>query len=200
MKATTANRDVNAGSLRGLVLPIAALCVSRNSIYKQIEGVEAYDQARGARTFPGGMPIVAHPPCRAWSAHCAHQAKPEPGEKELGLWCVEQVKQWGGVLEQPAHSRLWDAARLPKPGWTHTRDLWAMEVWQCWWGYSMRKATWLLFSKIHPMNVRTPLQLHPRGNDRRREQLMSREQRSATTLEFAQWLVTTARLVGQNAD
>lgn len=36
--------------------------------------------------------------------------------KELGLWCAEQVRKWGGILEQPAHSRLWEAAGLPRPG------------------------------------------------------------------------------------
>jgi hypothetical protein len=178
--------------------PVAVLCAQLNSVYHDIEGLEVYDINRDARTFSGGMPVIAHPPCRSWSAHCAHQAKPAPGERELGLWCVDQVKRWGGVLEQPANSRLWDAARLPKPGWTHTRDLWAMEVWQAWWGYPMRKATWLLFSQICPMTVRTPLQLHPRGCDRRREQLMSKNERSKTTPEFARWLVMTARQVGQN--
>lgn len=178
--------------------PVAVLCVQRNSVYRDMLGVETYDQERDARTFPGGMPVIAHPPCRAWSRHCSHQAKPDAGEKDLGLWCVDQVRKWGGILEQPAGSRLWDAAQLPKPGWTHTRDLWAMEVWQAWWGYPMRKATWLLFARICPMTVRTPLQLHPRGCDRRREQLMSKNERSKTTEQFARWLVTTARLVGQN--
>jgi hypothetical protein len=169
------------------------LCVAKNSAYVGMPGLELFDQARDARTFAGGMPLIAHPPCRAWSAHCAHQAKPEPGEKELGLWCAEQVKQMGGVLEQPAHSRLWDAAKLPKPGWTHSADVWSMEVWQAWWGYPMRKATWLFFSGISPLSVKTPLQLHPHGCDRRREQLMSKKERSATTPAFARWLVDVAR-------
>lgn len=72
-----------------------------------------------------------------------------------------------------------------------------MEVWQAWWGYPMRKATWLLFSQISPMAVTTPLQLHPRGFDRRREQIMSKNQRSATCPQFAHWLVATARLAGR---
>lgn len=94
---------------------VAALCVAPRSAYHDMPGVEAYDMKRDALTFPGGMPIVAHPPCRAWSAYCAHQAKPVAGEMELGLWCADMVRKWGGVLEQPAHSRLFDAACLPKP-------------------------------------------------------------------------------------
>lgn len=189
-------------SVQRLVRPVAVLCVQRNSAYHGMDGVEAYDLERDARTFPGGMPVIAHPPCRSWSAHCSHQAKPEAGEQELGLWCVEQVIEWGGILEQPAHSRLWGTAGLPEPGQTTGRAfgnwLWSMEVWQAWWGYPMRKATWLMFSQIHPKDVRVPLRLHPRGCDRRREQLMSKNQRSATTLEFARWLVATARQVLPN--
>lgn len=177
---------------------IAVLCCSRNSIYKSIDGLECFDSKRDARNFLGQMPVIAHPPCRSWSAFCAHQAKPSPGERELGLFCVEQVKQWGGgVVEQPAHSRLWDAAGLPKPGWTHRGDSWSCEVWQAWWGYPMRKATWLFFSKINPSKVFYPLRLHPRGGDKRKEQVMSKNQRSATTKEFALWLVNLARQVSE---
>lgn len=115
------------------------------------------------------------------------------------MWCVEQVKQWGGVLEQPAHSRLWDAAKLPRPGWATNGDLWATEVWQNCWGYPMKKATWLLFSKVSPLFVLYPFKLHPEGADRRTEQLMSKRQRSATTPAFAAWLVDKARQVGRPA-
>jgi hypothetical protein len=167
---------------------VAILCANTNSIYKQFDGVEVFDKARNARSFSGGMPVIAH---------CAHQAKPEPDEKELGLWCVDQVKKWGGVLEQPAHSRLWDAAQLPKPGWSHNGVSWSLEVWQAWWGYPMRKATWLYFSNINPLFVLYPFRLHPQGGDRRREQLMSKSQRSATTHEFAEWLIKTAAFVGR---
>ena len=143
------------------------------------------------------MSVVCHAPCRPWSAHCAHQAKPEPGEKELGPFCAEMLRQWGGVLEHPAHSRLFDAANLPKPGGSHA-DLWTVEVWQAWWGYPMRKATWLCFCGVSPEQIEVPFRLHPRGGDRRTEQLMSKHQRSATTLEFATWLVDVARRAGHN--
>lgn len=172
---------------------VAVLCVAPKSIYKAIPGVECYDPTRDVRTFAGGMPVVAHPPCRSWSAYCAHQAKPEPGEKDLGPLCVEWLRKCGGVLEHPAHSRLFDACNLPKPGWTSRSDLWSMEVWQAWWGYSMRKKTWLCFSGISPNDVHFPIVLHSAGGDRRREQLMSKAQRSATHPALAEWLVETAR-------
>jgi hypothetical protein len=173
---------------------IAVLCAQRRSVYHRMLGVDVYDIDRDARTFPGGMPVIAHPPCRAWSKHCAHQAKPDPGEKELGIWCAQQVKKWGGILEQPAGSRLWHATGLPDPG-EHLAgwSLWSESVWRAWWGYSMRKATWLLFSQIDPSHVKWPLVLHNPGLDRRREQVMSKNQRSKTAPAMAEWLVATAR-------
>lgn len=173
-------------------MKIAALCVHRNSVYRSIQEVECYDIERDARTFPGAMPVIAHPPCRSWSAFCGHQAKPAPGERELALWCVEQVKQWGGILEQPAHSRLWEAADLPVVGYGNEQAF-SIEVWQAWWGYPMKKGTWLFFSKIRPESVELPFILHPEDVDRSREQLMSHAERSRTTPAFALWLVNTIR-------
>lgn len=174
--------------------PVAVFCAATKTAYRGMEGVEVYDRIRNVRTFSGGMPVIAHPPCRSWSLYCRHQAKPEPGEQELGLWCAEQVKRWGGVLEHPARSLLWEAAGLPRPGVTSRGDAWSIEVWQAWWGYPMRKTTWLFVSKVYAGDMpEVPFCLHPRGGDRRTEQRMSKNQRSATTPEFAAWLVEVAR-------
>ena len=173
---------------------IAALCVSRVSIYKTIQGVECYDIDRDARMFNGGMSIVAHPPCRAWSAYCAHQAKPLPGEKELGLWCAEKLRECGGVLEHPAYSRLFDAAGLPKPGQPECGGMWSMAVDQSWWGDPRKKSTWLCFSNVPRTEIEVPFVLRSCRGDRRRWQVMSKHQRSATCEGFARWLVDCARL------
>jgi len=72
-----------------------------------------------------------------------------------------------------------------------------MEIWQAWFGYPMKKATWLYFSKINAADmVAVPYCLHARGGDRRAEQRMSKQQRSATPRAFAQWLVAVARRAG----
>lgn len=171
---------------------VAILCVAPRSVYRTLNAVECYDKLRDVRTFRGGMPVVCHPPCRSWSAYCAHQAKPEPGEKELGTLCVEWLKKCGGVLEHPAHSRLFDATKLPKPG-EMTDGLWTVEVLQAWWGDSRTKKTWLCFSGIGKSGVQFPLRLHDPHGDRRRWQLLNSTSRSATVLEMAQWLVDVAR-------
>jgi hypothetical protein len=172
---------------------VAVLCVSAKSIYKQLAGVECYDMRRDVRSFAGGMPVVAHPPCRSWSAKCAHQAKPLPGEKELGPLCVEWLRKCGGVLEHPANSRLFAHCGLPRPG--EARDgLWSIAVSQAWWGHSITKNTWLCFAHISPRAVEFPMVLHNGARDHRRWQLMSRAKRSATPRAMAEWLVASAAL------
>jgi hypothetical protein len=141
------------------------------------------------------MPVVAHPPCRTWSAYTAHQAKAPAGEKELGLLCADWLRQEGGVLEHPAHSRLFEAADLPKPG-ERRGHLFTVLVLQAWWGYAMRKATWLCFSRVDMRLIEFPYQMHDSRSglgDRRRQQVMSKNQRAATTPAFAAWLVAAAR-------
>ncbi len=175
------------GDRLGKTMTVAILCAARKSAYKNMKGVEVYDIDRDARTFSGGMPIVAHPPCRGWSKWLWHQAKPEPGEKELGLWCCDQLRECGGVLEQPAGSKLFFAAGFPDS------QIWMIEVWQAWWGYPTKKSTWLAFCGIDPATVNPPFRLHPRGRDGKVFENMSRAQRAHTTPEFAEWLVSIAR-------
>jgi hypothetical protein len=183
-------------------IPVAVLCVARKSVYKSIPGVDAFDIVRDARSFPGGMRVLAHPPCRLWSAYCSHQAKcsnPE-SEKGLGIFCVDQVRKWGGVIEQPGHSRLFDACKLPKPGWATNvhKDGFSIEVPQFWFGDQREKNTWLWFRGILPCDLpRMPFRLKGQGGDRRVWQLMSsKNERERTPLEFAQWLIECARKCG----
>ena len=95
--------------------PVAVLFASEDSAYKTLAGCDVYDIERDALTWPGGCPVVAHPPCRAWG-QLRYWAKPRPGEKELALWAVEQVQRWGGAgassaLNAVASSRIARAGR-----------------------------------------------------------------------------------------
>ena len=186
---------------------VAVLCVAQKSPYKGMPGVETFDKRRNVRTFKGGMPVVAHPPCRAWSPFTSHQSKPAVGEAELGLLCADWLRREGGVLGHPAHSRLFEVAGLPPPG-KRIGDLFTVPVLQAWWGYPMRKATWLCFSRVDPRCLDFPAAAEnqstglfpfphhdPRSGegDRRRQQVMSRAQRAATCEPLAHWLVNAAR-------
>ena len=175
---------------------VAVLCVSGQSPYKKIPGADCYDRRRGARSFPGGIPVVAHPPCRAWSATCRHLAKPEPGERDLAPWAVEVIQREGGVLEHPAHSVLWDELGLPKPGDPPDPEtgLWSQLVHQSWFGSHRRKPTWLLFAGITEAELpELPFRLMPRESEVAKWNALCQAGRSRTPVEMAEWLLAVAR-------
>lgn len=138
---------------------VAALFIRHDSIYKRLEGVEAFDEERDARTFPGGMPVVAHQPCEQWG-QLAHQAHVDPESKALAPWAVEQVRTWGGVLEHPNRSKLWEFCGLPAPGKGLDRfGGWTLAVSQKWWGHEAEKLTLLYVVGVNPFTVSLPLTL-----------------------------------------
>lgn len=100
-----------------------------------------FDAEDDARRYAGPWPVVAHPPCGPWG-RLRHLSRHD--DPTLALRAVEQVRCWGGVLEHPAYSKLWDAARLPRPG--EPADAWggvSLRVDQVDFGHVARKATWL---------------------------------------------------------
>jgi hypothetical protein len=96
-------------------MSIAALYVRDGSTYSQILGVDCWPRSRDARLWPGGAPAIAHPPCRAWGKYKSW-AKPDPGERELAPFAVQQVRRNRGVVEHPVGSALWSELALPLPG------------------------------------------------------------------------------------
>lgn len=167
-------------------MKVSVLCAARNSIYHELDGVDVYDETRDAYTFAGGTPIIGHPPCRHWSLFCRQQADKttEEREKKLGLWCIDQLMKNGGVIEQPWGSLLFKHL----PG-----EVSRLSVPQYWFGYPTMKSTWLAYYRCTLPEV--PYRLHDQGNDRRRMAVMSKNQRSATTRQMAEWLIAAARTV-----
>jgi hypothetical protein len=94
------------------LLVIAILFARDDSRYKDFNVYDVYDINRDARTFCKKMPVIAHPPCRAWGM-LSHMANPREGEKQLAYLALAQVRLNGGILEHPAGSRLWKEAPLP---------------------------------------------------------------------------------------
>jgi hypothetical protein len=94
---------------------IAVLFARNDSRYKDFNVYDVYDIDRDARTFCKKMPVIAHPPCRAWGM-LSHMANPREGEKQLAYLALAQVRLNGGILEHPAGSRLWKEAPLPVAG------------------------------------------------------------------------------------
>lgn len=187
---------------------VAALFCRADSVYKTLPGVDAWDIDRDARRWPGGAPVVAHPPCRAWG-RLRHFAKPRDDEKALALWAVDQVRRNGGVLEHPKASTLWPTAGLPMPG--HAPDAWGgwtLGISQHWWGHRAEKLTMLYIVGCAPSDVPDmPMLLgeatHVIAQDRRRPDgtrdahgrrpEVTKPEREHTPPELAVWLVELAR-------
>jgi hypothetical protein len=81
------------------MITVSALYVRKDSVYKSL-GVDCWDIERDATKWPGGNPIIAHPPCRAWG-QLSHFANPRPGEKELAIKAIELIREWGGGIGAP---------------------------------------------------------------------------------------------------
>ena len=134
-------------------MTVAVLFARQDSIYKKISGCDVYDIDRDARSWDGGAPVVAHPPCRSWG-RLRMVAKPREGERDLAVFAVAAVRRWGGVLEHPATSTLWAHQGLPLPG--AGRDSWGgftIPILQHWFGHRAEKATWLYVCGIEPQDV-----------------------------------------------
>ena len=99
------------------IAAVTALFVRADSIYKTMQGVDAWDEERDARRWPGGGPAVAHPPCRLWAKLRQFAKASDPvAERQLAVEAVQSVRKWGGVIEHPAESTLWAHCGLPTPG------------------------------------------------------------------------------------
>jgi len=187
-------------------MTVAVLFARADSNYKALD-CDVWDAERDALRWPGGVPIVAHPPCRAWG-RLRQFAKPRPNEKELGLFAVAQVRKWGGVLEHPAESTLFDACGLPEPG--QGRDEfggWTLGIQQHDFGHRAEKKTWLYVVGCDPRDIPAlPLPLtkathciRPTKNYPRLPSVTKAE-REHTPPALAMWLVElAARCKGHNA-
>lgn len=188
---------------------IAVLYVDPLGPYPKMDGVDWWDEARDATTYAGPHAVIAHPDCGPWGklrhlyrGH-GHDCAPR---------AVEQVRRWGGVLERPAHSRLWAYAELPKPG--AGRDAWggyAIAINQSDWGHCARKPTWIYCVGVDPaLAAQRPASREPthwiggtrnvvRGGHRGRVppgiKVCSAQQRRRTPPLFAAWLVSLAASV-----
>lgn len=186
---------------RGARPMIAVLFARKDSIYKTMPGLDVFDIERDARTFSGGMPVIAHPPCRAWGGF-AFRAKPRPGEKDLAPFAVDVIRANGGVLEHPASSKLWPHCGLPDPGKFDKYGGWTLTIHQHTFGHRAEKATRLYIIGIDPRSIPPiPLRLdtptHVIGDSGRaaactKRPEVSKAEREHTPPAFAAWLADLA--------
>jgi hypothetical protein len=134
---------------------IAALYVETNGGYFGVPGVDPWDEPKDARRYSGPHPVVAHPPCQRWGRYW-HGAPNKPRQFRLGedggcfASALTSARNYGGVIEHPAHSHAWRYFGLATPpaagGWVKADEFggWTCHVEQGHYGHLSRKATWLV--------------------------------------------------------
>lgn len=159
-----------------------------------------YDAERDATKYAGPWPVIAHPPCGPWGwLRHLYQGN----DHDLAITAVEQVRRWNGVLEHPAHSKLFHHLGLPRPG--ELADRWGgytLQVEQCDWGHPARKRTWLYIVSSYPVPPRPEPRepTHWASGSRTAKngpvppgiKVCSAEQRRRTPEAFARWLIALA--------
>lgn len=177
---------------------VAVLFVRKDSIYKSFRNCDCYDKERNALNFKGGMPVIAHPPCRAWG-RLFYFARPEPGEKNLAVEAVKFVRENGGVLEHPADSKLWRELDMPKGRDIDRYGGWTLSVNQHWFGHKAQKRTWLYIvgcesKNIPEYSVNFNVISHTICSSKKKngKKEVTRVEREATPEKFAKWLVELA--------
>lgn len=189
--------------------PVAALFVRADSIYKTMPGVDAWDIERDARLWPGGSPLVAHPPCKRWSmingvvlSRYPHKATEFAWGNDGGLfkYALDSVRRFGGVIEHPGGSRAFGHYGLPGIG-RAPDDFggWTTEIRQVDFGHRAEKRTLLYVCGAHPDDVpplpeaREATALVMRMPECSPVELMCKAEREHTPPEFAAWLAELAR-------
>jgi hypothetical protein len=186
--------------LKASAHPVVALYVEPGGPYPALLGAErCWDKDRDARGYAGPSPVVAHPPCGPWGRFAWASRYQDPG---LGILAVEQVRRWGGVLEHPAHSKLWTACGLWRPGeWTDPHGGFSLQVEQVRWGHSCIKSTWLYIvgldrrevGPMPPPASPTHVVAVSRATIGPRLPSLGKEARRRTPEPFARWLVSLAQ-------
>lgn len=182
-------------------MTVAALYVDPFGPYPRMPNVDAWDESRDARRYAGPFSIVAHPPCGRWGA-LSHLS--QSYDAQLGPLAVEQVRRFGGVLEQPSRSKLWAHCALPEP-WCSDRFGFCVEVEQGAWGHVARKRTRLYFVGVNWAAVANTIRMRvtpgywcsgthskARGQTPPGVKVCSAVQRRRTPPAFAMWLVRLA--------
>lgn len=181
---------------------VAALYVRKGGVYWDRDEVDAWDEKRDARLYDGPFPVVAHPPCGPWSKlrHLCTRQDPSCGPR-----AVQQVQRWGGVLEHPQHSTLWQHCGLPTPAQaTDGFGGRTFLVRQVDWGHQCEKPTWLYIVRGNQSSIASRIRRRAgRGvathcvctgpRQLVRLPVASKRMKDSTPAAFAEFLLSIAR-------
>lgn len=186
---------------------VASLFIDPTGPYAGRPDVDAWDERRDARAYPGPHPVVAHPPCQRWGRFWWRGQGGERAELGDDAGCfaaaVEAVEAWGGVLEHPDGSLAWERFGLPRPtshAWTKVRGRpgWSCIVDQGRYGHRAVKRTWLYYvGVVRPIGIdvrpHVGAQLTSPNTRRVGVELMGHRERRITPDAFADALIELAR-------
>ena len=85
--------------------PVASQWVEEDTVYRNFPHVDPWPASRDAYRWPGGMPIVAHPPCGPWGNYRSVNKE----SKDHGAQAMDYVHRFGGVVEHPVGSSLFES-------------------------------------------------------------------------------------------
>lgn len=195
---------------------------SARGVYVGLPNVSAWGLQNDARLYSGPGPVIAHPPCARWgrywfgspSSKVRHKLGDDGGCFASALRCV---REYGGVLEHPAHSHAWPHFGLPVPsnhGWSAPDAFGgrSCRVEQGFYGHRARKPTWLYAVGIDPWpelvwgfdNPEDIARTGRRGSDRQvgkaraETEILSKHERAATPAAFRDILIAMAMTAHPN--
>lgn len=181
---------------------VAVLFARADSVYKTLPGVDVWDAERNALAWPGGSPLVAHPPCRLW-ASLRTKAKAPPEEKDFARFAMAKVREFGGCVEHPWLSTLWDEFDLRGRRHKDSFGGWLLPVDLHAFGFQARKRTGIYVVGVRPQEMPSiPLRLgeatHTIGLWSGRDKATCRpsipkSMFDQTPREMAEWMVAVAR-------
>ena len=146
-------------------MTVAALFVETDGCYFGLPDVDPWDEPRDARLYRGPHPVVAHPPCQRWGRFW-HGSTRKPHQFRLGedggcfASALTAVRNYGGVLEHPAHSLAWRFFGLAVPplagGWAKADEFGGSTCYveQGFYGHASRKPTWLYAAGVELPELR----------------------------------------------
>ena len=170
---------------------IAALYCEPASIYHDFQQVDVYDEERDALTFRGGMPIIAHPPCRLWS-RLRHMSTAAIAERQFAIHAINVARSHGGIVEHPASSSLWKFPGMPKRGQRDAQGGWIMTIDQGAFGHQCQKRTSLYMFGIQPEQLPA---FSIWSNHTRTVQSQHSGNRNSTPEPMARWLIECATII-----
>lgn len=174
----------------GETLTVACLYVIADGPYSQVPNAELWPEDRDARKYHGPWPVVAHPPCQRWGRYATRGGNKLGDDGGCALSAVEAVRTWGGVLEHPAYSKLWQWADLPQPGERDSSGGTTIHIHQHPWGHPALKPTWLYVLPAGHLAWPPGSRAAPRPCED-----LSLRQRQSSPLALAHALVDLARRV-----